>query len=139
MTIPPEGDPIRIQGAKPPTPVTPIPQVDAARFQKHLEGASASSPAPGSEVQAVQPTETPLTDRVRESMNGVDLHAPEAREVLTDRFVDGNISEQFGPEILQSPGADNLRREVREALLQDPGFSGLLDRILSGLGNGQEA
>ncbi len=141
MKIPSGGDDFRIPSQPPSEPSKPAGATsggpaEAARraeFEKSLSGTGAASGAAG--ASGVSPAASPRTDgpqaaKLREMLQGVDRHAPDAQEKVADALVEWTLTERFGEGIMKKTGIIGLRASVQQQILEDPTMERKIKQIL---------
>lgn len=96
-----------------------------ARFQGRME--EAQSAAKSGSIERIENVQT---NELREILGDLSPEDPNRMELATERMVDWVLEDTFGAEILEGPRAAELRSAIRDQLLEDPGQTSRIQRIL---------
>ena len=96
-----------------------------ARFSGRLEDAQSAGKS-----ESIEKIENVQTSELREILGDIDAGDPNRLEVATERMVDWVLQDTFGEELLAGGRGSELRSAIRDQLMEDPGQSSRIQRIL---------
>ncbi|MEZ4649828.1 MAG: hypothetical protein R3E97_13785 [Candidatus Eisenbacteria bacterium] len=100
----------------------------AARFQGKMDEATGAAKAEG-----IDRIEHAQTSELRQILGDIDANDPNRLEIATNRMVDWVLKDAFGEEALEGAKGSELKDAIRSQLLDDPGQSARIQRILDRL------